>query len=173
MKLNIGAGNNVKKEFLNHDIFPGAGIDIVHDLNIFPYPWQDNSFDEIHMINVLEHLQDTIKVMEELHRIARGKAKVIIRVPYCHAQDMFSDPTHVRFFNQYSFDFFDPTKRHCKERPYYSKARFNISRKIIYTKFFGVYREIHNEFLQSILLSVAGYIGNIVWVIEFDLEAIK
>jgi SAM-dependent methyltransferase len=30
--------------------------DIVHDLNILPWPFEDNSFDEIHAYNILEHL---------------------------------------------------------------------------------------------------------------------
>ena len=129
-------------------------------------------FDEIHLINVLEHLKDTVKVMEEIHRIAKKGAKIIVRVPYYNAQDMYTDPTHLKFFNQFSFDFFDPSKRHCKERPYYSQARFNIRNRVIFTKFCS-YREVHNKLLQDILLCISGYIGNIVWVIEFNLEAIK
>ena len=30
--------------------------DVVHDLNVFPYPFDDNSADEIHAYEVVEHL---------------------------------------------------------------------------------------------------------------------
>lgn len=32
-----------------------SGCDVVHDLNILPYPFEDNEFDEIHAYAILEH----------------------------------------------------------------------------------------------------------------------
>ena len=32
----------------------------------------------------------------------------------------------MRQFNEFTFNFFDPTKEECKDRPYYSNARFVI-----------------------------------------------
>jgi hypothetical protein len=80
------------------------------------------------MINVLEHLPETIKTVEELHRIAAPGAKVTIRVPYWNSPDMITDPTHKANFNQHTFEYFDPAQRHCLERPYYSTARFRIQK---------------------------------------------
>ena len=31
--------------------------DVVHDLNVFPYPFSVNSFDEVRIYHVLEHLK--------------------------------------------------------------------------------------------------------------------
>ena len=42
-----------------------------------------------------------VKVMEEIWRISRNNAKVIIRVPYWNSSDCITDPTHRKQFNQY------------------------------------------------------------------------
>lgn len=70
MKLNLGCGNNYLKGYINVDRVPGIA-DLVYDLDEFPYPWPDNSVDEILMRHVLEHLQDIRKVMDELWRILK------------------------------------------------------------------------------------------------------
>lgn len=46
-KLNLGCGKDIKKEYVNLDIRKFPGVDIIHDLNKFPYPFKDDSFDEI------------------------------------------------------------------------------------------------------------------------------
>lgn len=174
-KLNLGCGTDIRPGFVNVDNFQGHGIDVIHDIEVIPYPFENSEFDEIIMINVMEHLNDPVKVMEELHRIIKPGGFVNIRVPYYNARDMYTDPTHKSFFSQYSFDYFDPTKKHCQDRPYYSTARFNIIAVGIYTKLFTkhFYRKITNTFIKGFCLWLAGIFGNVVWVIEFDLKAIK
>ncbi len=103
-------------------------MDVVHDLRQFPWPFEDQQFDEVRMKDVLEHLPDTIRTMEELYRITAPGAKVRLTVPYWNSLPAVGDPTHVKFFTESSFDFFDPTKLLCRERPYYSKARFYVRR---------------------------------------------
>ena len=39
MKLNLGAGNDIRSDFVNHDVADLLAIDIVHDLNSYPWPW--------------------------------------------------------------------------------------------------------------------------------------
>mgnify|MGYP003423107988 CR=1 FL=1 len=174
-RLNFGCGNDIRYGYINLDNFNGPGVDVIHDVENFPYPFKDDDFDEIILINVLEHLSNPVKVLEELHRIVKPGGQVVIRVPYYNARDMYTDPTHKSFFSQYSFDYFDPSKKHCQERPYYSSARFKILDIGIYTKLFTMffYRKISNQIIKSFCLWLAGIFGNVVWVIEFDLEAIR
>lgn len=177
-KLHLGCGTVIKKEWINHDCIPLPGVDIVHDLRIFPWPFEDKQFDEILMKDVLEHLPDTIRTFEELYRITKPGAKIYISVPYWNSVTAYGDPTHVKFFNEFSFDFFDPDKDACKERPYYSSARLHIRKlglcvtpfesvlKRKYTKDFLFF----NPILKIIILFFASYFNNIVSGLELHFE---
>lgn len=107
-KLDIGCGFNKRKDALGIDKNPQAPADIHHDLNVFPYPLENDTFDDIQMINVLEHLQDIVSVMEEIYRVARHGARLYISVPHFSGVDHFTDPTHLRSFSSKSFDYFVP-----------------------------------------------------------------
>ena len=47
MKINLGAGNDIRSEYINHDMVGLEGIDVVHDLNIYPWPWPSNCASEL------------------------------------------------------------------------------------------------------------------------------
>ena len=58
MKLNLGAGNDILDGFENHDITKLPGIDVVFDLNQYPWPWNDDAFEEVVANDLLEHLDN-------------------------------------------------------------------------------------------------------------------
>ncbi len=80
--LNLGCGKDIKKGYLNLDYIKHSGVDLVHDLNKTPYPFNDDEFDVIQAIHILEHLESPKKVVEEMHRITKHNGKVIITVPH-------------------------------------------------------------------------------------------
>lgn len=123
-KLNLGSGLKILKGYTNVDLTKKYGADVVHNLEKFPYPFKDNEFDEILMDNVLEHLKDTIRVMEELHRISKHGAIIKIFVPHFSSFMAFGNVTHKRYFTSESFDTFQSNNW---ER--YSKAEFKILEK--------------------------------------------
>mgnify|MGYP001170916011 CR=1 FL=1 len=127
-KLHLGCGHKIKEGWINHDIADLPGVDLVHDLNQYPWPIDDNTIDEVFAKDVLEHLPNLIRVMEEIYRITKPGAKVYIEVPYWNSWEAITDPTHVTQFNEYTFTFFDPSHWRCKDRPYYTKARFKINK---------------------------------------------
>ena len=47
MKIDFGCGKNKKSGFIGVDILKLEGVDIVDDLSITPYPFKDNTADEI------------------------------------------------------------------------------------------------------------------------------
>lgn len=127
--LDLGCGNKKRPGAIGIDINPCTDADVVHDLDAFPYPFEDGFFDEIYADNVLEHLADVIGVMEELHRICKAGALVKVIVPYFRSRWAFIDPTHRHFFTVDSMSYFDPD--HVHSRLYnYSTARFRTERLV-------------------------------------------
>lgn len=134
--LDIGCGNRKRTGAVGLDINPSTDADVVHDLDVFPWPFEDSSFDEIYADNVIEHLDDVIAVMEEIHRIARPGALVVLAVPYFRSRWAWIDPTHRHAFGVESFSYFDPD--HIHSRLYnYSPARFTPERTVFNEKIPG------------------------------------
>jgi len=174
-QLNVGCGHDVRAGWVNLDVAALPGVDVVHDLSSLPWPFPANRFDEIIMINVLEHLENIVRNMEELHRISAPGARLTIRVPFWNSPDFASDPTHKSRFNEVTFDFFDPTTRHGRERAYYSSAKFRIRKRTFFIRVSGrlPYPRITWGPLKWVLTLLARHLGGIIWVIEVELEALK
>src|SRR5687768_13421431 len=100
MKLHLGCGNVIKPGYTNVDISPLPGVDVVANLAEFPWPFADGAAEVIELHNILEHLPDTFKTLEEIHRISAPGARVLITVPYYNSIDFGSDPTHLHAFSQ-------------------------------------------------------------------------
>jgi SAM-dependent methyltransferase len=140
--LDLGCGNRKRPGAVGVDINDRTAPDVIHDLNVFPYPFSDSSFDEIYLDNVLEHLDDVIRVMEEVYRISAPGASVKVIVPYFRSHWACIDPTHRHFFTVDSFGYFDP--EHILGTRYkYTTAKFTIE-KIIFCEFImgGYFKEL-------------------------------
>ena len=120
--LNLGSGNKSFADAVNLDVTPRTNPDVVHDLNQTPWPFADNSFTEVRAYDVIEHLHDILKTMEEIHRICRAGASVQITVPHFSSGNAYTDPTHQHFFSVFSMDYF--TEGH--PTAFYSPARFHV-----------------------------------------------
>ena len=82
MKIDFGCGKRKKEGYVGVDALNLPGVDVVHDLDFIPYPFEDNAADDIWMDNTLEHLANPLKVMEEIYRISKNGANVVVGVPY-------------------------------------------------------------------------------------------
>ena len=47
------------------DVNPRSNADVLCDLNQYPYPFKDSSFDQVYADNVIEHLTDVVRTVEE------------------------------------------------------------------------------------------------------------
>ena len=122
--LDLGCGLRKRPGAIGIDVNPRSHADIIHDLNRFPYPFPDNHFDEIICDNIIEHLDDFLNVMEELHRVAKPLALVTIVVPFYSHQQAHTDPTHRHFFGVHSFDYFIDGTANAGFQ--YSRAKFTL-----------------------------------------------
>jgi len=127
--LDLGCGWNKRNGAVGLDINMSVGADILHDLNDIPYPIKDSEFHEIYLDNVLEHLDNVIEVMQEIHRIGKPEALVKIIVPYFRSRFAFVDPTHKHYFSVESLSYFDH-KHPFFDRYKYSHAKFEILSKV-------------------------------------------
>lgn len=104
-------GNKEWKGLLTLDYNEDHDPDVVHDLEIFPYPFKDNTFDEIHAYEVLEHTGTQgdykffFKQFEELYRIIKPDGRLYASVPRWNSMWAWGDPSHKRVLNEGSLVF--------------------------------------------------------------------
>lgn len=130
--LDLGCGNKKRPGALGIDFNDRTQADVIHNLNDFPYPLEDQSFDEVYIDNTLEHLTHPLSVMEEVYRITRPGGVVKVIVPYFRSAYAFIDPTHQHFFTTMSFAYYDPDDP-INKRYDYTLARFKLE-KIVFNE---------------------------------------
>lgn len=119
--LDLGCGSKKYPGSTGLDISADTDADIVHDLDVVPWPIEDDSFDQVLMQDVIEHVGDTYPVMAELHRICRPGARIQMRTPHFSSVLAYSDPTHKHYFSTQAIaGLAEPGFSH------YSGARFNV-----------------------------------------------
>lgn len=102
-KLILGHAGKKHPDALTVDIDPDHNPDVVHNLNVTPWPFKDNQFKEIIAHHVIEHLGDLPPVMDELYRICAADGTVMIEVPH-HSGWCAHSPEHKMYFNYFAFD---------------------------------------------------------------------
>jgi hypothetical protein len=123
LKLDLGCGNAAAKKpgFIGVDMEQRDGVDLVVDLTKFPWPWADNSVEEVVCSHVVEHIpaidHDFVLVKDpgtdlgvsvqrvttyprmaffnELYRIMKPGAKAFIETPHWASTRAYGDQTHV------------------------------------------------------------------------------
>src|SRR5262249_28678989 len=127
--LNLGCGRQHLPGAINLDITSDTNPDIVHDLNCLPWPFPENHFREVMAYDVIEHLDNIIATLEEIHRVCRHGAVVRITVPHFSCANAFTDPTHRRYFGYSSLDYVTG----ANELSFYTRIRFkSLSSRIIF-----------------------------------------
>lgn len=100
MKLNFG-GVKGEKSYSWMNVGLGEDSGILHDLNVYPLPFYENSIDEIYCSHVLEHLKEPLEFLKECYRIMKPGARMTIRVPHVSAfGGAFGNMEHRHFYNE-------------------------------------------------------------------------
>lgn len=119
--LDVGCGAKKHPGAVGLDISGDTDADIVHDLDVFPYPIEDSSFDEIVMQDVIEHVAEPMRVAAELHRVLRPGGRLQLRTPHFSSALAYGDPTHRHFYSTSAIRYLaDPGFAH------YSNARYAV-----------------------------------------------
>ncbi|MCK9569954.1 class I SAM-dependent methyltransferase [Candidatus Pacearchaeota archaeon] len=126
--VNLGSGWEKTKGAVNVDFNPEAKPDIVHDLDVIPWPFDDGAFDTAIMYDVIEHLAKPIRAVEEAWRILTVGGLLKIRTPSFQHENSWIDLTHLHHLHRKSLDYFDPDTDIGKRYGYYTARKFKILR---------------------------------------------
>jgi len=104
--LDVGCGLRKLPGSVGIDIIKAKEVDYAHNLNSIPWPFGSDQFDIVFINSTLEHVQNPLEVLGEMHRVLKKGGRLVIKVPYFRSLDAFADPTHYHFFTSQSLDFF-------------------------------------------------------------------
>jgi SAM-dependent methyltransferase len=108
-RLNLGCGDNLmpkEKGWVNQDIFQFGEIDDVFDFNKYPLKYKDNSFEVIRIWNCLFLVKDFVRFMQEVYRIAKPNARIIIQTQFFLSTESANYPYNYTQTNYNSFNIF-------------------------------------------------------------------
>ena len=107
LRLNLGCGLHQPAGYINVDIKPLPGVDLIADVDQ-PWPWKDGTVTEIIASHIFEHINKPIEFMAEAWRVLADDGILDIRVPHWQHIYAYTDPTHKRFCTELTFDYWVP-----------------------------------------------------------------
>lgn len=124
MELLLGCGNRRQKlisvnerthwnDLVTLDADAYCKPDVVWDLELCPWPFQDSEFDEVHAYEVLEHIgaQGDFRAFfdhfAEVFRILKGGGYLAATVPSLKSPWLLAEPSHRRVISRETLTFLD------------------------------------------------------------------
>jgi len=89
LRLDLGCGNAKRPGFVGLDVFPGEQVDHVLDLTADPFPFADDTVDEVFSAHFLEHIDEPNHVFSEIGRVCRDGARIEFWTPYAWTNEAF------------------------------------------------------------------------------------
>ena len=133
--LDVGCGGAKHEGAVGIDWTPGPGVDVAHDLNKVPWPFEDNTFDLIICQDTIQILDSVVATMDEMHRVGKNGARVKIRTPHFAHPNSFRDPLHKWHLTFDTFDYFTVDF----DYPIYTQRKYKIiERELIFKRRWGM-----------------------------------
>jgi len=141
--LDIGCGNKKSTGALGLDIKAFPGVDVIADAFEHSLPFRSGTFTGVRCIHVLEHTDDLVRVMEEIHRVLKPGGLLHLISPHGATLRFLGDPTHKTPITCSTFNYFLPDYAYN----FYGSARFLVEKIELD---FGPdrNRKLHNRFLR-------------------------
>ncbi len=119
IRLDIGCGAHKQPSFVGMDIRPLPGVDIVHDINVHPWPIDDETVLVAMASHLVEHIPPMaiidgrthmmfIEFMDEVWRVLKVGGEFAMALPHGNSQGYLQDPTHCNACNEHTWMYFDP-----------------------------------------------------------------
>lgn len=173
LKIDLGAGPVARPGFFALDHLPLKGVDIVADLNKPFELLPDGCCAHLKASHVLEHINELLPLMAEVHRILASDGVFEIVVPHFATPFAYSDPTHVRFFGLYSMHYFvdeDDQPGPRRVPAFYTPTRFTIEdirvRFEVGGRIDGILGRLMNYRVNRSFLSQAQWERRLAWLIK-------
>jgi len=101
--LDIGCAANKMPDAIGIDINPESQADILHDLNLYPYPIEESSIDKIYAKHIIEHLDNPRSFLKEIHRVLKPGGVAYVETPHFSCRVAYSEPEHKLFYSYFMF----------------------------------------------------------------------
>ncbi len=99
-------------EWIGMDYQKLPGVDIVHDIEEYPWPLPDGCCEIIVGSHIAEHINPAkggfIKWMNEAWRVMKPDGQFMLALPYGLSYGYVQDPTHCNPCNETTWTYFDP-----------------------------------------------------------------
>ena len=149
-KLDIACGRKKREGFTGIDIAPLPGVDIVHDLEVFPWPIDDDCVEVAIVTHYIEHTKDLMKFMNELYRIMKSGGVCMITAPYYNSIRAWQDPTHTRAISEATFSYFNAEWRKSRELEHYPiHCDFDAEFRYVYMPNWETRSDAEKEFARQ------------------------
>lgn len=113
IRLDIGCGASKQSPaWVGIDIRPLPGVDIVHDVEVYPWPLPDECVSVAVCSHLIEHINPHkggfLRFMDEVWRVLKPDAEFAIACPHGASPGYLQDPTHCNQVNETTWAYFDP-----------------------------------------------------------------
>ena len=145
--LDFGCGTDKIDNAIGIDKVDLPCVDIKHNLDNYPYPFQDNTFDLVICRHSISHIKDLKKTISEIFRILKPGGKLLIIAPHFSSDNTFTDYTIKHFFGYRTLDYFVSNNNGLSEKySFYSNIKFSMLNKRIF-----MYKSIRKNLVDYFL----------------------
>ena len=145
--LDFGCGQDKIENSIGIDKIQSDIVDVVHDLNTYPYPFEENSFDLVVCKHSISHINDIEEGLSEIFRILKPGGKVLIIAPHFSSDNTYTDYTIKHFFGYRTLDYFTTDNNGLSEKwSFYTNFKFSMVNRRLFS-----YKSIRKNLIDHIL----------------------